>query len=503
MHSPFGISDLRWLISSHLDGKDLKTCALVCKTWHRDFQPQVWRTLHTPHKDEEASGLVAWRTSAKNNAHWIRHIVDSAWSKGGLGDQLHFLLDHCRTLMSMSIRIRSKADMDLYTQLIKLNPGLQEIDLFQHSQAVPFPEESQWLDALAGHHQLRRLKLKWSFPLSHLYRILDTCPSLRELTVLKVESAQVELQQRPLDGQAQGEEQDAEALTTTTTIKAARSWRPYGLLHLSVDRWCRHPGLGELLSRTPALESLSLTNVSQTSCKELIEIIQSGGLPRLADLTLHSPTVMSDVLESFPVGQLRSVDLHEPDKRSLGLLLERQSQSLERLRLSSIEDYPLLARVIFECRRVKELAVYGNAEFEFLEIRDLLHKPWVCMDLEVLSVPIGVRRRKADHQQNVPSVLAKALADRAATTATQPDACPEWKVAEGLFMERLRQLKRLHEVDFRYLRSCYVLSYAAQIDAGVQNPLMPDQAPGDEYDRDDDHDDDGEDRTALYQRWVY
>ncbi|KAF9978323.1 hypothetical protein BGZ73_002914 [Actinomortierella ambigua] len=210
------------------------------------------------------------------------------------------------------------------------------------------------------------------------------------------------------------EQQNAQAEERPPSVKVTRT---FALRRLNVFGYRAHPAVAELLSHTPTLESLGLGDISPACRDSLARVIHERKLPMLSDLTLKPLGALETLTRAIPPQQLRSITINSSGTAPMGYLL----------------------------------------------------------NLEILSVPIGVERWLS---ARLPPVLIEAMAEN----DTQPTYRPQWKLAEALFMDRFRQLKKLRVVDFGNVPSYCALSYAAQMEAGTKTLTLPDQGPDDEYD---------------------
>ncbi|KAG0263875.1 hypothetical protein DFQ27_001596 [Actinomortierella ambigua] len=458
---PLDISELRVYIGRFLDGESAKACSLVCKTWHEDLRRFVWLAHRTPlMKDsQDASIRTLWEHGVRKNGCWIRHIngqCTSTWQPWVIS----VLSEHCQSLLSIRISFTTKPQLLLWMPLIRLNRELQTVELSQASDLQrllndpevsnaqrlfeafrPITRESRamlsrdthfWnvpevLDALQGLERLRHLEL-WAATVPYLLRILQACPSLRELTVSGVmgKTSEPEGEQVPLA-------HVIEALASTT----------FPLCRLEMGSIRDGCPMNDLLSRLPALESLSVRSGSSDFRQSAIQLLSEGRWPFLSELVMNSPADCIGLMEAIPVGQLRSAVLPTLRSSSVLALLERQGPTLERLSIQSCDTGLVLARLFYECPRLKELELQIRGRVKYLDLRDLLFRPWVLQDLERLSVHVGIDRFR---RGAIPSILIEALQTRRLN-------CPsitERDVAIELFQDRINQLKRLRRRQFAY-----------------------------------------------------
>ncbi|KAF9969511.1 hypothetical protein BGZ73_008108 [Actinomortierella ambigua] len=85
---PVDMADILLQIASHLSPADYKVCAVVCKAWHQNFQPLVWRSL--------------------NALNFI-------------------LLNRCRSLKSITVSTEGLTHWKKLDKLIRLNPGVSNV----------------------------------------------------------------------------------------------------------------------------------------------------------------------------------------------------------------------------------------------------------------------------------------------------------------------------------------------------------------------------------------
>ncbi|KAG0263874.1 hypothetical protein DFQ27_001595 [Actinomortierella ambigua] len=455
--SPFDIPELQSLIGRYLDGKDIKTCALVCKTWHKTYQPLLWqrnRLLSSYGATHASAGFGDWQDSVRRNAHWIKDL-DGPETDKAHEMLLSIALERCRSLMSIKVAATTKDERDKWIQLIKFNPQLQKV-AFWYWELQGGLDESLMVETLKGLDKLQHLELRTaSFPF--ICRILESVPSLRELVVGTV-----------VTSEPGSEDQDGGAANKTT-------W-PLRSLKITHDN-SKLP-LCDLLSRMPVLESLALECVDEKSRQGLTQLIKEGRLPLLSEISLREEGDYTELVDALPPQHLRSAHLQTFYSSTLKSLLKNQNQSLESLRLFGFDDYRALADVFYECPRLKEFVVENESAFEMLDVCHLLYKPWVCMDLERLSVPIGV-----DHGP-VGDAIAPELSEAMAVNRTKRSRKSGWQLAENLFMNRFCKLKKLRDVNFVIDYKKRALSLDHRIDAGcktVENRRDSDEEESSDY----------------------
>ncbi|KAF9159390.1 hypothetical protein DFQ26_006581 [Actinomortierella ambigua] len=456
---PLDISELRLYIGRFLDGKSAKACSLVCKAWYEDLQRFVWFAHRTPliYDSQDANILTLWEHGVRKNGCWIRHI-HGQYASTWLPWVISVLSEHCQSLLSIRISFTTKPQLVLWMPLIGLNRGLQTVELpqasdIQHFRNVPevsdafrllelqaatetvefssdikrFWNTPEVLDALQGLERLRRLEL-WAATVPYLLRNLQACPSLRELTVSGVmgNTSEPEGEQVPFA-------HVIEALATTTF--------PLCRLEMGWIRGGRR--VNDLLSRLPALESLSARSGSSDFRLSVRQLLSNGRWPFLSELVLNHQNDYMGLMEAIPRGQLRAVVLRTRQSSSVLALLERQGPTLERLSIRGFDGGYLLARFFYECPRLKELEMQIGGRLKFLDLRDLLFRPWVFQDLERLSVPVGIDLSRGGR---IPSILIEALRTR----RLSDPSITERDVAIELFQDRIYRLKRLHRRQFSY-----------------------------------------------------
>ncbi|KAF9160054.1 hypothetical protein DFQ26_005913 [Actinomortierella ambigua] len=447
--NPLDIAELRLYVASYLGFEDVKTCALVCRSWYWYFQPLVWHTFTTPsHMDaDDTTRQVALKDSIQNNAHWIRHFHVT----GGIG-VLHSLpdtwLERCKSLLTIRFDVYHRDDLQRWNRLIKSNSELRKIGLPSGLDRIV--NDPHVLAILKSHSQLRELRLSSPFSISYLTRILQASPRLLKLFGVHLTD---ELD-KPSDAHVQAEGSTT-ATTRTTTEMASTTCV---LQHLDLARLDGRPALNHLIACTRHLETLSFQDSIGACRSSLIRLFQEGRLRHLVNLSLDKEDDYINLINAIPDGQLRMLKVRTSSILCLSAILQRHGPTLETLLLPGMHGCPELAQVMYRCPRLK---VFGSGQGvhddTHADVRAFLYGPWVCRSLEVLSVPIGLFR---GNFTSTPPILDDALA----MIQIRPKRQFEPAVAELLFMERLRQLEKLWFVDFVVQEEEIALSYTSQVE---------------------------------------
>ncbi|KAF9162485.1 hypothetical protein DFQ26_003507 [Actinomortierella ambigua] len=375
---PFHLPELRVHISRFLDLTDLKTCMLVCKAWHTDFQPSVWEfaVLNFLRQRLLTDELLDIREkSIKKNARWIRHLtLPHVRHMNSVRKILDLLKAHCTALLALDLSVQQHQQHlqqrqssfawdtwdTYYLGLLANNPKLQRVRLrfvpatTVANAEVPVMQHNMHL-VLATLQHLHTLELDGVMPLQSILVILQSCPSVTHLVI-----------HAPRRGLYYGDEDPGPhhnqppALHTLHTLlyppPSSSSSGPLlqppsttlpplkdlpttlPLRQLEISGPCNDHALGLLLDRCPSLHSLRLGLVHPQAslglCAGLAE-----GLIRLTSLRLGShrmdTSAFLKILGCLPEHRLREVNLMWAGEEALRELVDRQARSLEVLQATA------------------------------------------------------------------------------------------------------------------------------------------------------------------------
>ncbi|KAF9946716.1 hypothetical protein BGZ72_011204 [Mortierella alpina] len=349
--NPLDLPEIRILIEQRLSKSDLVKCLQVCRTWYNLFITCIWEEFHLDFR--YVDGPPPRFVSSKRDL--IRSIAIFNIQERELQD----LGVPFPNLRSVSFRGRGHCSDGIYsasTAFLSLHPNL----LHLHVVGVQVN-----CGAFALLQQLRHLKLeytRWPMDLSSFWTV---CTRLETLVV-----DQTIFQQLPRPGPG----------VTFPSLKSITLVRSSGL---------KHQADLDLISRSPALESLRWRVSGNTLARRFIKFAELGKWPRLKDLELQGSYVrifnedIMRLLSSFK----RNVEvLHLANS-----FLDVGAFDLLRKHFSSLRELD-----VSHCRHVTDLMVrevMGSCSSLTLlkaskvQARVMVEgKPWVCKSLTTLGL---------------------------------------------------------------------------------------------------------------------
>ncbi|KAG0263877.1 hypothetical protein DFQ27_001598 [Actinomortierella ambigua] len=315
-------------------------------------------------------------------------------------------------------------------------------------------------------NHLNRLEMTWTCSVPFLRRVLVSCPSLRDLIVsalcLSVGEDEEEEEgdeddsddnefeeEHHVDDPAESDDDtldyDGEDNEECQVDMEEMKTKVFALRRFQVST-------GGLFKQMPGLERLALAEMPLGRIRELRVLLEKSSFKRLTELRLGLLHNHVDLLATIPSGQLRVLDICLTDLTCLEGLLNRQAQSLEWLQLCVNAPLGPVSAILYQCVRLRELTVVDMRRCSwtrFVDYRDLFDKPWVCQDIEVLVLPVGIERYR-EWSSKVPPALAAAIEEDRKGPCRSRSA-----VAEALFQERVSELKKLRHSDFSRPRSSF------------------------------------------------
>lgn len=437
---PLTLPEVRIIVSQYLDFTSRKACALVSKAWHADFRPSVWERVFIPGLMDRArtkEDKRALLTSVRNNIHCIKQYSYSAYSEYSYQDvfyELHQLfLDQCHSLVSIEVATRYSSYWETFLALIKQNKqDLRYLHLQAEGQVERHWTDRQVHTLLAGHSNLRRLTLNCVSTISGLIQALAACPSLRELLVRNHLGP---------DRYDCYEEGVGRRLINYDDIKDLPQLATHNLQTLDLNS-CADDELGSLLATCPKIDSLSL-RIGLLTSHNLLATMASHPLYSLCTLKLRyydgMPKIKS-ILAAFPPHQLHDVSLLGVEANDVQQLVECQHKSLMAIDIHSIRWWPYqeVLTLLASCPLLKTITVTTNS---VVDIRYLISRPWICSNLEVFEIALGLDRASADLE-----LLSHASVEKE-EVAPGRDECEQ---AEMVFLKQLGQLTKLRDLTFNH-----------------------------------------------------
>ncbi|KAG0263400.1 hypothetical protein DFQ27_001793 [Actinomortierella ambigua] len=440
---PMDLPELRMMVARHLSSRSLKACTRVCKAWHTSFQPVVWSrfSIHEKYlmefcqRDKVTRCVDSnWGRSFACNGHYIRNLALVTILGGELFQEcLRLIADRCTSLTTLSfesgIRLgieRPESILNLIQAVIEQNPGIQKLSTSRvYCLSLDIYEGLSTQDIVC---------------------LLATFPLLEELSV-KVSTP------------SKLEDNEQQPTTDHSTVKQ----RPSAVKRLTMYGMNSPTGLTTVLERCPKLESMQFQFIEDVH-GEATNILPP---EFLSDATLtftHSSTgAIRQILRILAYQQILTFTLDNTSADAFQAIAESHSHRFKHIVISYRAAVPgSLLTILAECVSLKTLRVVEDrAEPSSriplpLDLRALIARPWGCVDLEELEMPLALER----HRANITSDQVMAATTTSTTTTTTTTAMDdgneagswtelglsEWQRAELLFMKRLAALTHLRRL---------------------------------------------------------
>ncbi|KAF9944632.1 hypothetical protein BGZ70_004476 [Mortierella alpina] len=460
-HHPLEVPELRLHIAQYLPLADHKACALVCKAWYDDFQSLVWERLSlgipvrstrlsSSSLDDQIQPRVREVNDLYKNAHLVRHLT--AWITHDIAkEQYETLFERFGHLVTLEARASDRDGWEAFKKLIQRNDGLQQIklnDSSRHWRNIADPDLHTALSE-GNHAQLHRLDITCETTVASLLSILEACPALDELIVDRSLATRSEIEQDS-DYKKQEEEEGYTSLPIPTTTTTTTSASTFPLQQFLVKANVSDPALIDLLKRCPRLWRLGFNALTDMVHQGICNLLQAGLLPNLNTVHFASQFLScprhSDILFSVLSQQVREVEIEDPYPDMVVALYGRQSQTLERVRLSNVPNPIGFVGFLVHCPKLKQVEVSMSGQ-GYADLRYLIASPWVCLDLEVLDVKsLGLSKEISfsDLGAPLPEWILELAADEKNEDAP---GRPEWEQAQIVFMKRLGEMSKLRKLN--------------------------------------------------------
>ncbi|KAF9164175.1 hypothetical protein DFQ26_001718 [Actinomortierella ambigua] len=428
------LAEIRLLVAKHLDHCQLKTCAQVCREWHRDFQPLIWRHFSVrPSRTEAASQYDGVRNNTHRiqNLHWC--FMPQQPSTAPL--LYNLLATECRSLVSLFMELNKRPLWDLCHDLLEQNKQtLQRITLtFMGSDWLP-SRDQQLSDTLKSFTSLHHLEVNHvHFSISTLFDLLTNNPSLQSLEIWNSSAPHVV---EVCDGN--------QLLPHFPPYPSSSVDVPmFGLRRLTISGWC-DPALAALLTCCRSLERFSYCTMSEAAHEGVCQLIRDRHFPDLKSLGLEAcnrqPSYLPKILSCFPPHHLTTIALWYPLATHVQGLVEHQHQSLENVNIDILHGQEgSIIELLSRCSRLQTLRF--AVDVVGVEVRQAIARPWVCTKLKELEVSFVL-----DPDCDDAALLSLASEEKAA--AGGPGRA-EHEQAMVVLMTRLGHLKELRTVDFQ------------------------------------------------------
>ncbi|KAK3806668.1 MAG: hypothetical protein J3Q66DRAFT_421354 [Benniella sp.] len=385
------LPELRQHIAQYLDFDTLKAFSVVCKAWHLDAQPILWKRFEcqVPQKcSASPEEYTFWLDTIRKNAISFRHICYYEDNEPIAPEIRDILLGQCHSVVSIMMRISAWQFLgpvcrweETLGPLIEQNRiTLRQLDLHL-TKGLP----TLFLPSLlASLPHLRSLVLYTNtMMMEDVFSILDGCPSSLERLFLGTTLAR----RNELD---QGDSVNHPDYTSISS-----NARPLRLKYLGLLCSASKGTMEGILSRL-AVHSLQDFRIDAAYCLQISPTVRDA-LWRLTSLTVEESRshvgderALPGILEAIHPHQLRQVIVDKITRECVAKLIEKQHQSLETLSVKLEEGHTGgLADILATCGRLKSLTFMG---LPFVNIQTLIdpQKPWVCTELEVFEGRFGL-----------------------------------------------------------------------------------------------------------------
>ncbi|KAG0242782.1 hypothetical protein BGW41_003458 [Actinomortierella wolfii] len=429
MSRPLELVELRLHVAKYLDIDSLRACAVVCKEWHQDFQPQIWQyySVKIPENNEYMEQCLE---SIRLNINWIQNLRSTKdLSEYSKAPELYDLLTaQCRSLVSLHMQIDDEVQLGRCLILLEQNKAtLQRVNVRFRPQRWPPSKDHQIAGALLALTSLRELELYFTaLSIGTIMDILNANSWVQSIQ-LKFYTPQV------LTSQA------IETLDNSPLL--CEDMPAVRLKQFALEGVCHDPTLVALLKRCPQLERLFLNSLSEDVLEAICQLFRDRHFSRLKNLGLDAASkelCIPKIVHAVPPHQLTTIYLWFPKISTVRHLVQSQHQTLEDIKLDIDRgEGSSLGDILFGCSRLKRL--YFTVEQGGVEIRSVIGQPWVCTQLEKLEVAFVL-----DNECTDTNLLEIASAEKEYLAPGRK----ECEQAMIVFMARFGQLKQLRYIDF-------------------------------------------------------
>ncbi|KAF9348263.1 hypothetical protein BGX34_002587 [Mortierella sp. NVP85] len=445
------LSEVRQHIARHLDLDTLKSCSLVCKTWHLDFHPVLWElfTCKVPKQCSESPEKYAtWMDITSQKAHLFRHIYDGK-TRGPMPPEIRDIVLRCHRLITIEVSVAENEYSDpihyweetLRPFIERSKVSLQRLLL---REVTPVSMTSLQLPGLlAGLPRLRSLELEIGSTMEDVFPILEACLTSLECLDLRILRSKPK---RSLVNQNDSATDQHNSPSQSLVHREATNSTPLRLKHLSVHGICYDGALKDILSHVAihSLESLQVNAVVDDQFFLLMSPALNDTLSRLTELNIRSlhPDHLSAFLMfliAIPPHQLRKTNTGPMDTECVDMLIQKQHQSLESL-IGTFQwgHTRALGDILATCHKLKNLDFRAE---RLIDIRTLIdpQRPWVCTELEVFEGHFGL-------PPPLHSLASNENDDKQDGQEEDYEKVATTDQVESLFLERLGRLTKLRRL---------------------------------------------------------
>ncbi|KAF9157757.1 hypothetical protein DFQ26_008400 [Actinomortierella ambigua] len=329
--------------------------------------------------------------------------------------------------------------------MIDQNPGIQNLSTNKVYCL-------QKVFALSG---LRSLSIDEDISSQDVARLLTTFPLLEKLVL----SATLSRPSKLVDIKQQ------HPITDDSTAKQ----KPSALKRLSVHGMNSPDELTTILERCPKLQFIYFQFMARAEDEDF-NILPPDFLsdPSLILRDTHSSAIQQ-LLRVLAYQQILTLALDNTSAGAFQAIAETHSHRLQHLVVSCHNVPETLLIILAECVGLKTLRVVDGwvepglskpplgvcitttRSCDPIDLRALITRPWVCVDLEELEMPVALDRHSADIVSDLvilPTMTTMEMTpdgSDAGSSCTKPGVS-EWQQVERLFMKRLAALTQLRRL---------------------------------------------------------
>ncbi|KAG0233340.1 hypothetical protein BGW41_001502 [Actinomortierella wolfii] len=262
---------------------------------------------------------------------------------------------------------------------------------------------------------------------SEALQILEDCPHLEDFSPTRIIG--------PVPGESFQEDSLSEPASKTLHFRLKK----LSLRLTSID-----DALEVILARCPRLEHLQFHRLMTPTSAAVARALLRKRVRCLSSIDVsleRNSSVTHTVLKALSRNPIQSMTVHTPLYSTYQAIGQLYGQRLKHIFLhldsTSVEG---LVHIFNQCQSLKTLEATMNHQIWYIDLRYVIGLPWVCHQLESLTIPFSLLRRCSND-----SLLQVARAEKAELGPA--NKMPEWLRAENIFMKRLAglsKLRRLH-----------------------------------------------------------
>ncbi|KAG0204738.1 hypothetical protein BGX28_003399 [Mortierella sp. GBA30] len=394
--SIFDIPIIVDMIFRYLPRDDYFKCALVNRTFRNESNRHIWGELmgrqtgynpsQTLNQNDQKAILL--------NSRWIRRLNLGYYTL--LAPILTGPRSNCNNLTELECLLSHNQTADTITliALIERSLSLEILSVAFENQERPSSDNQAFEDLIATlkvHPTLQDITVRdfnvWGREgfqkfLIHLPRTLRQFTFIDDYQYREVEAADSGEIDQSMSHTVDSQWPDSYPFLESVTFNGGRSMAPILL---------------SLLERCPALEALGLPSLVKRSSERIGAVIQQK-CPKVRRLEVYGPDLMDDVDILPIVRQAPNIDLFfgQGELYSSGTfvraMIDHWSTTLKSV-MFEVDFYIKSAdiqRILTSCPNLTTFSAHGETESHglMLSLSDMVRSPWVCVNLERLTIKL-------------------------------------------------------------------------------------------------------------------